>query len=274
MGPETVLREMGVLESFQTFVLILGLILGRMIPILTMNPFLGGQIMPANLKIGFSILVAILVYQPITAGMTQGVPQETLPYAALLIKEVIFGTAIGFVSSLVFFGVQSAGRILDQARGASMAQMLAPQTGGQVSQFGELKFQFAIVLFFLLNGHHFFLRAIFMSFESVPLESIPRFLQMSSSAIHLMAWTSGQVFTIGMLLAAPAVVAIFLTDLVFGVINRVAPQINVFFMSMPVKMMLGIIIILFVLGFLAQQMRDHFVQMLRDVYSVISLFRG
>jgi flagellar biosynthetic protein FliR len=274
MGADTVLREMGVLESFQTFIMILGLILGRMIPILTMNPFLGGQIMPANLKIGFAVLVAILVYQPVVAGMTQGIPQDTLPYVALLVKEVIFGACIGFISSLVFYAIQSAGRILDQARGASMAQMLAPQTGGQVSLFGEIKFQFAIVLFFLVNGHHFFLRAIFMSFESVPLEHIPRFLQMSNSAIHMLAYTTGQVIAIGLLLAAPAVVAIFLTDLVFGVINRVAPQINVFFMAMPVKMMMGIVVILFVFGFLTQQMREHFVQMLRDVQGVISIFRG
>jgi len=272
MGAETVLKEMGILQSFQSFVLVLGLILGRMIPILTINPFLGGQLMPANLKIGFSILVAILIYKPITAGMAQPLPEETLSYAALLIKEIIVGTAIGFISALVFFGVQSAGRVMDQARGSSMAQMLAPQTGGQVSLLGEIKFQFSIVLFFLLNGHHFFLKAIFMSFKTVPVEQIPNFVQQATPAVTFIAWTSGKVFTIALLLAAPVIVAIFLTDLVFGVINRVAPQVNVFFMSMPVKMMLGIVMVFFILGFLADQMRVHFIQMLRDLDNMIQLF--
>lgn len=272
MQPDVVLKEMGVLQSFQMFVLILGLILGRMIPILTLNPFLGGQILPANLKIGFSILVAILIYQPLAANLAPNIPQSTLPYVALLIKEIFIGTVLGYVSSLVFYGVQSAGRVLDQARGASMAQMLAPQTGGQVSMFGELQFQMAIVLFFLMNGHYLFLKAIFRSFQVVPMDRFPDLVRLKEPTIHLLLWTSGQVFSIALLLVAPALVAIFITDLVFGIVNRVAPQVNVFFMAMPVKMMLGVVVIFFVLGFLVDQMRGHFAEMIREVNQVVNLF--
>jgi flagellar biosynthetic protein FliR len=272
MGPEVVLRELGIVQSFQSFILIVGLILGRIIPILTFNPFLGGQFLPANLKMGVALLIAMFLYLPLSSGLSQPLPEETLPYIVLMLKEVMFGMTIAFISTLVFFGIQSAGRIIDQARGSAMAQMLAPQTGGQVSLFGEIKFQFAIVLFFLLNGHHFFLRAVFMSFKSVPIETIPDFVNLSSTTITLLALKTGEVFTIGLMLAAPAVLAVFMADLVFGIINRVAPQINVFFLSMPVKMMLGIVIVFFILGFLAQQMRLHMVQMLRDVDTLIQLF--
>ncbi|HOB54088.1 MAG TPA: flagellar biosynthetic protein FliR [Acidobacteriota bacterium] len=272
MGAETLLREMGILDSFQSFVLVLGLIMGRMLPILIMNPFLGGKIMPQNVKVGFTILIAALVYKPITASLVQPIPQDTLPYMALLLKEILFGASIGYISSLVFFAIQSGGRILDLSRGASMANMLAPQTEDQVSYFGELQFQMSIVLFFVLGGHHLFFRAIFQSFQLVPLETFPDFVTRTVPSAQHLAHVSGQVFLIGLLLAAPVTVATFLTDWVFGIINRVSPQINVFFLAMPTKMMVGLVVALFVLGFLAEQMGSFFVTMLRDVNRWIRMF--
>jgi len=128
------------------------------------------------------------------------------------------------------------------------------------------------VLFFVLGGHHFFFRAIFQSFQLVPLETFPDFVTRTVPSAQHLAHASGQVFLIGLLLAAPVTVATFLTDWVFGIINRVSPQINVFFLAMPTKMMVGLVVALFVLGFLAEQMGSFFVIMLRDVNRWIRIF--
>lgn len=272
MNGDVILREMGIAGSFQAFILVVGLIMARMIPILMMNPFLGGQVMPQNLKTGFAILIAALVYKPLTANLAHPIPLDTLPYMALLLKELVFGACIGYLSSLVFLAIQAGGRILDLARGANMANILAPQTGEQVSLMGEIQFQFSIVLFFLLDGHHFFLRALFKSFELVPLEDFPGFVQHAKTSALFVAWASGQVFVIALLLAAPVLVATLLADLVFGIINRVSPQINVFFLAQPVKMIAGLVVVLFCIGFLTDQMKVYFVGMIRDVNHFIRMF--
>lgn len=272
MGTDVLLRELGLQGSLQGFILVIGLILGRLIPILTLNPMLGGHVMPQNAKIGFSLMIAALVYQPVLASFSHPVPEAFLPYVALLIKEILFGTALGYLSSLVFYAIQTGGRIIDMSRGASMAFMLAPQTEGQVSYLGEMQFQFSIVLFFALNGHRLFFQAIFQSFDLVPLVDFPDFVKLTGPTIHLLAWSSGQVLHIAVLLAAPVVVAMLLTDLVFGIINRVSPQINVFFLAMPVKMMLGLVVVLFVMGFLSEQMAGYFSGMIRDVSQLIRIF--
>lgn len=254
--------------------MLLGLIMARMIPVLTLNPFLGGHVLPQNAKTGLALLVTILVYKPVSASLASPLPLDTLPYSALLIKEIVFGTVLGYVSSLVFYAIQSAGRIMDFARGSSMASMLAPQTEGQVSPLGELQFQLAIVLFLLLNGHTVFLHALFRSFEIMPLTGFPSFLRLHESVIYLVAWLSGQVLHIALLLAAPVVIATFMADMIFGIINRVAPQINVFFLSMPVKLLAGLTVMLFILGFLTGQMQLHFAGMLRSVQRAIQIFAG
>jgi flagellar biosynthetic protein FliR len=272
MNADALLREMGLMGSFQAFILVVGLIMARMIPLLTMNPFLGGQLMPQNVKTGIAILIAALVYKPLTAGFAHPIPTETLPYMALLLKETLFGACLGFLSALVFLAVQTGGRILDLARGANMANILAPQTGEQVSLMGELQFQMSIVLFFMLDGHHFFLRALYKSFELVPLEDFPNFVHNVRPPALYLAWASGQLFVIALLLAAPVVVATFLTDLVFGIMNRVSPQINVFFLAQPVKMIVGLVVVLFAIGFLTDQMQVHFAAMLRSVDYWIRLY--
>ena len=90
--------------------------------------------------------------------------------------------------------------------------------------------------------------------------------------VDTMISISADVLLVAVVITMPVGIVCLIAETSFGLMNRVAPQINVFFLSMPVKMMLGIVIVFFILGFLAQQMRLHIVQMLRDVDTVIQLF--
>lgn len=260
------------LDSLKSFILFLGLVMARLVPILTLCPVFGGKTMPRNVKVGFSVLLALLLYTPLTSAMAQPIPDDSGALLLLVLKETVFGTAIGFVSSLVFYAIQTAGRLIDLARGSGMASMLAPQTEGQVSPLGELQFQFAIAFFFLFNGHHLFLKAIFKSFEIVPLESFPDFGRVAPGMFTFLPLATGQVIAIGVLLSAPPLIVCFLTDVAFGIINRVAPHVNSFFMSAPVKGMLGVLMLLFILGLLVVQMKGSFAGMLRDVQRVVRMF--
>ena len=176
----------------------------------------------------------------------------------MLIKEFFVGFTLGFVASLVFEAVQVAGRIADFQRGSTMGELFAPQLEERVSELGQFKLQLAIVIFLSTGAHLFFISSLIKSFEFIPVLKFPHIEPGYSPAAEFLTMMTGSVLSIGVQLAVPIVITLLLTDLFFGLINRVAPQVNVFFLSMPVKMWLGLFVVAVMLPFLISRMLDYF----------------
>lgn len=243
---ETVLRTFEVGQNPQSFLVLVGLAFARMLSFLVVVPFFGGAAVPARVKVATATAFVIILYPSLEAGLPKGnapLGFGPLGFVALLAKESFVGFTLGFVASLVFEAVQVAGRVIDFQRGSTMAEMFAPQLQTRVSELGQFKLQFAIVLFLLIGAHHFFISALLRSFEFVPAFGFPQLQAGWSPAAAFITRLTGGVLAIGVQLAAPAMIALLLTDLFFGIINRVAPQINVFFLSLPVKMMIGLVVV-------------------------------
>ena len=139
-----------------------------------------------------------------------------------------------------------------------MGEMLSPQVQQQVSQLGQFKIQLAIVIFLAIGAHRFFISALIRSFEFIPATKFPHIEPGWTPAAEFIAVLTASVISIGMQLAIPAVLALLLTDLFFGLINRVAPQANVFFLSLPVKMAMGIFVIAISLNLIVGRFIDYF----------------
>ncbi|HEX9959745.1 MAG TPA: flagellar biosynthetic protein FliR, partial [Pyrinomonadaceae bacterium] len=179
-------------------------------------------------------------------------------FVGLLAKEVFVGFTLGFVASLVFEAVAVAGRIADFQRGSTMSELFSPQLQERVSELGQFQLQLAIVVFLTTGAHRFFISALVRSFEFIPATRFPQIEAGWTPAAEFMTVMTGSVLSIGVQLAVPVVVTLLLTDLFFGLINRVAPQINVFFLSMPVKMWVGIFVVLVALPYLVARFVDYF----------------
>jgi flagellar biosynthetic protein FliR len=143
--------------------------------------------------------------------------------------------------------VQVAGRIIDSQRGSTMAEMFAPQLQTRRLRTGTFKLQFAIVLFWSLGMHHLLSASCCAASSISRRPDSPRLATGWSDAAEAVTRLTGEVLATGVQLAAPVMIALLLTDLCFGLINRVAPQINVFFLSMPVKMVVGLLVVLIAL---------------------------
>jgi flagellar biosynthetic protein FliR len=226
-----------------------GLGFARILTAIGLVPFLGGKLVRMQIKMSIATAIFLLLAPAIISD--PGVPPPALEaflFTFLLLKEILIGFVIGFTAGLVFHAVEASGRFLDLARGASMAQIYTPQLGAQVSLFGQLNVQLTIVVFFLLDGHHFFLRAFGRSFQLLPVGTFPTFAPgLSPLAEHFIHVTSG-LFVVALQLAAPAAAATFITDIFLGIANKVSPQIQVFFLGMPLKAMLGILMMFIVLA--------------------------
>jgi flagellar biosynthetic protein FliR len=121
----------------------------------------------------------------------------------------------------------------------------------------------------IAGGHLIFLRAFFHSFEVLPVWEFPRFAEGTMPIMEILVRLSADVLWIALQLSAPALIALFLTDVGFGIINRVAPQINVFVVSQPAKVAIGIAMVLLVLRILFDQFEAHGASMLTRMVRLI-----
>ena len=256
-----VLRTFEVWQSPQAFLVLVGLSFARFLAFLLIVPFFGGQAVPSRVKVAAAMALVIIVYPALAATLPPNggaLPFGAVGFIALLAKESFVGFTLGYIASSVFQAVQSAGRFIDAQRGASMAELFAPQLQEKVSELGQFQVQFAIVVFLTIGAHRFFLSSLIESYQYIPALGFPKVQPGWTPAVELIVTLTGSMLAVGVQLAMPAVVALLLTDLFFGLINRVAPQANVFFLSMPVKMAVGIFVVLLTLQFLQSQYINYF----------------
>lgn len=260
---QQILSGLGIHVELGTFLLLFGLIFARMSGAITLTPFFGGRSIPGRIKVGLAVIVSMLLYTNV-APENPG-PLTTVLFACLLLKELAIGVTIGFMAQIVFNSIQMAGAMVDYGRGMSQATFLAPQLETNVSLLGQLQLQGALVLFLLLNGHLVFLRGMAASFQSIPILSFPAFLSGTTPAAEQIAQYTAQSLVIALQLSAPALLALFLVDVSFGVLGRVASGLQVHTESQPVKAMVGLAIILFALAYIFHRMPGYFADLMEQM---------
>ena len=238
-----------------------GLLLCRIMPVLTFSPFLGGEVVPTEVKMGVGVTLSIVLF-PLVRERMGALPTSALPYIALLVKEIFIGVSLAFIVNIIFDAARVAGGLADTMAGSNNAQLYVPQLGQQVSLFSSLKVQLAVVLFLTLNGHHIVIETLADSLIAIPLDKFPQFSRGAWPFFDLMIRVFADLLAISLALAAPMMLATFLTDLSLGAINRVAPQIQVFFISMAIKPLVSVLIASMALLLLMKRFQTEFVTML------------
>jgi flagellar biosynthetic protein FliR len=250
--------------------LIAALMATRTLVMVTQTPWLGGKNIPPEIKMGIGVMVTVLVWPLARASMTGAVPMTPIPFFFLMLKETFIGFTIGFMASS-FDTLTVAGRIIDTVRGTSMAEVMVPLSGERATPIGDLFFQLMLVIFMAMGGHRIFLYAYAHSFEVVPIDKHLQYGAALWPFFDIIMRVTGEMLTIGVLISAPIIAATFVTDLVFGILNRVAPQLNAYFLSMPVKAMAGIIMIFVAMEPLVKRMVDYLEWALGVIEEMIEL---
>ncbi len=265
------LKELGVALNYTQELLIFALILARTMPMVVLTPFFGGKIAPPEIKMGLGVLFSIILWPLARGAITAPIPITPFAFLILMMKEVFIGFCIGFVNSHIFTIMEMAGRMVDTARGSSMAEVMVPHSGARATPFGDLYYQMLLVVFVAIGGHAIFLDAFFFSFASIPLNvSFPLDARIANFVDYMIRLT-GDVFLSAALLAAPVLAAVLITDVVFGILNRVAPQLNAYFMSMPVKAMGGVLLVLVILDAFLTRLNHYVVWGLGAMENTINL---
>ncbi|MGD8963177.1 MAG: flagellar biosynthetic protein FliR [Desulfobacterales bacterium] len=229
------------------------LIFLRVGAILMSMPILKSKSIPVLFKMGLALAASILLF-PLLERATFAVPGHLGNYAVGAIGEILLGISIGMAVNLIFVGLQMAGQISGYQMGLAIAHVMDPSAGEQVPLLSQFYQLFAFLIFLTLNAHHWFLRALAGSFELIP----PFGFRFSGSLIDQLMGIAGNMFVVAVKVGAPVIAALLLISIAFGLIARTVPQMNILFVAMPLKILIGLLFIGFSLPYLSAFLRTVF----------------
>jgi type III secretory pathway component EscT len=230
-------------------ILAVGLGAARTVPVTWLVSPLGGGRVPSMARVAFGLLLASLAAPALGAAVTRAGLAHVgggLLFVVLA-RELLVGFGLGLVVSFAFRAAETAGHLVDVLRGASLAEVLVPTTEERASPVAALYGLLATLVFLELGGVPRLLAALLASYEAVPLAGslAPASLRAAASVVVV---SSARLLEAALALAAPVVVALWLTDLALGMVARVAPQVPVYFVGLPAKGLLAVGVVLLGLG--------------------------
>ncbi len=211
-------------------------------------PALTESIIPGVARRAFVFSLACLALPPIMAQMPPGEPNLWL-FSLTAIKEAAIGFMIGFFAAIPFWIAENIGNFIDNQRGATMGEVYSPVNGTQVSTMGLFFSQLVATLFFVGGAIFVLLAALYASYAIWPVFG-GHWFQMTPEAPLVVLGEADTMLKITVIVSAPVIIIMFLATLGLGFVNRTAPQLNVFFLSMPVKSALGLAFLVIYLPFI------------------------
>lgn len=243
---------------------ILLLILVRISCFVFVAPFYGMNNVPSRVKIGLSVLIAILIFGSVdkTAVTYTGM----IGYAVIILKEGITGLLIGLAANICNSIILFAGNIIDMDIGLAMAQEFDPMTKAQVTITGNLYQYFVLLMLLATNMHHYILRALIDSYEVIPVNGQSfDWESIANSWVQYM----GDMFVIAFRIVLPIFASIMILNCILGIMAKVAPQMNMFAVGIQLKVLLGLTVLFLTITLLPGISDFIFTEMKRMIVSMI-----
>ena len=199
-------------------------------------PFFGSVAIPPQIK-ALLVLVATAVMYPVIHFVPPDLTVFTVAQMAL--SEVMLGLVMGLCLQFVFEAVQLAGQISGFQLSFSLVNVIDPQTNVDTPVLANLHQLCMLMIFLRLNVHHWMLRAVEASFEKVPPGSVTFGIEQVRTLFH----AAGGMFLAGVQLAAPVILATMVLDVTVGFVSKAAPQLPALFLSVPLKSLLGYVVL-------------------------------
>lgn len=210
----------------------------RIAALVGVAPILGTQTVPVRVRAGIAIALTAVI-APLLPPV-QGVVPFSLAGVIVTAQQVLIGLAMGFAVRLVFSALENAGNSIAMLMGLGFAEMMDPQSGVEVPMISQFFTILAGLVFLGLDGHLVLIQVLAQSFHSLPIS----LTGLSSGGIWQLASWGGWIFAGAVLIALPAIAALLIVNIAFGVMTRAAPQLNIFAVGFPISLLLGFVILL------------------------------
>lgn len=243
------------------------LILVRITSFIFLSPGFSFKGLPNTFKVALSVAFSMVVYFTIP---DIDIILNLYIFSGFIIKELLFGLALGYVSKLIFGIIEIAGQLIDFQVGFAMAAVYDPTTGAQVSNYGKVYYWISISVFFILDLHHKVIELLIKSFSYIPLIDI----KYNSLAIREVINLFSKVFSLAFKLAVPMIIVVLVTDIVLGLISRSIPQINVLMLGMPMKSMIAFILTFVTITWLVNAIGENIYILPKYMEIFLKIFSG
>ncbi len=247
-------------ENLEQFLLIFV----RVASLIYAAPLFSQKGVPRQTKVGLSLFISIILFQVI--------PKESLAYstvieyAVLVIREAIAGLIIGFGAEICYSIIAFAGRIIDMEIGLSMVSMFDPSSNTQISITGAFYNYLFMLMFIISDMHHYIIRALVDTYELIPMGRV--IFNMDKMYVSILQYM-GDYLVIGFRIVLPVFAVTLVTNVVLGVLAKVAPQVNMFSVGLQIKICMGLVTIYLVMGLFGNISNYIFTEMKRVMISFI-----
>jgi flagellar biosynthetic protein FliR len=226
------------------------LVLSRVGGLFVLAPVFSAAMIPMRLKLTLAMAISLALMPIAMHGQT--VPLDMGAYLLLLLKEIGMGLVFAFPMALIGASVQAGASILDTLIGFSFSSILDPVNNQQTAILGQFYTLFAVLVLLMSGGDHIMIEGLGASYRALPITAYPHIGGLTMGMLTGFA----QVWAIGLEIAAPALVALVITDAAIGLVSRAVPQMNVFVVGMPAKILVGMTVIAATLPFVSNQIQD------------------
>jgi flagellar biosynthesis protein FliR len=237
------------------------LVLARVSPMFLLAPPFNSSMVPARARLiiacGISVGLAPLALHG------QAIPGDALRITMLALKEIVIGLGFAFSIACLFAAVDTAGSLIDSQIGLTYGSLINPVDNTQSGSISQLYSMVGILVFIAIDGEAWVIRGLGRTYELVPMLSSPSISKLVQAATSAFAG----IFTAALEVAGPVLLALILTDVAFGVVSRVVPQLNIFAVGFPMKIIVGLLVVAAALPFMSGWFVD---QLQRSVESGLS----
>jgi flagellar biosynthetic protein FliR len=233
------------IDFIQGYIFGIILVVSRVGAFFVTAPVLSWQAIPMNLKVAMAVMLSLFF-----AGIQQ-FPESasnitTIEAVIMIAGEILIGSGIGIIIAMLFAVVEIAARIIERQMGLAISGILDPLTGQQGKPLSMLMTTIFILMFLSVNGHHAIFIIIGKSFDSFPIASGPDVALILES----FAKVGGYILLLGLKMAMPILSIFLLLMVILAVMARVSPETNILFLSLPLRVGLGLLLIGFFIPFM------------------------
>ena len=238
-----------------------GLVFARLAAILMLIPGFGETFVPVRIRLSLALLLALVLF-PVVGATVPPIPANVSGVAGAVIKETLIGLMIGTILRIFMTSLASAGEVVSIQTTLGFAQTTNPTQAAPSTTRGPFLGWTGIVLIMTTNLHHLFLSAIVRSYTIFPFTRVIQVADANALAIQ----TVSRSFALGLQLAAPVVAFSLIFNIATGLVGRVMPQFQIFFVSAPLMIIMGLSIFGLSLGLIGIVWIDHY----RDLVALFS----
>ncbi len=246
--------------ELQDFYLIIFVMI-RVGAIFTVAPFFSSGFIPNLVKISLVVLLSFVIAN---SKIDFAELLNTTDVLMYIVQEVAIGLLIGLVASIIFRAAQVAGGLIDFSGGLSMAQVYSPITGSNSSVYGRFFPMILVTLFVVVGGPMLFIQLIARSYETIPNLS-----ELTNAGVLVyVGITVSTCVSVGVQIAIPFVIMFLISDITLGLISRTIPQINVFILGIPMRLLIGVLMVIILSGSLV----SNFEELIRIMFEALEGF--